>query len=87
MRTPLAAVLEKTYGPLPKPQRAWHMVYPMTPGYGVERFLFTFLTENINEVRRVLGRWASDPDIDFDWTDAARVGQTLTAIENEARAQ
>jgi len=44
---------------------------------GEERFLFLYTDDNRTETLRTLGRFASDPDINFSWYDAAVLSQRL----------
>jgi len=50
---------------------------------GEERFIFLFNDENRSETLRLLGRYASDPELSFTWYDAAVLSQkvrTLTGL-------
>jgi len=38
---------------------------------GRERYAFVWTDENLAEVLRQFGRWASDPELSFTWYDAA----------------
>ena len=52
---------------------------------GAERYVFLFDDASRAETLRVLGRYASNPDLSFTWYDAAvlsqKVRQTATAKE------
>ncbi len=55
---------------------------------GPERYVFLFDDDNRAETLRVLGRYASDPDLTFSWYDAAvlsqKIRQTAQAGESSA---
>lgn len=44
---------------------------------GEERFIFLYTDRNKAETLRTLGRYASDPTINFSWYDAAVLSQKL----------
>ncbi len=44
---------------------------------GEERFIFLYTDSNKSETLRALGRFASDPEINFSWYDAAVLSQRL----------
>lgn len=44
---------------------------------GEERFIFMYTDNNKSETLRTLGRFASDPEINFSWYDAAVLSQRL----------
>lgn len=44
---------------------------------GEERFIFLYTDKNKAETLRTLGRYASDPEINFSWYDAAVLSQKL----------
>lgn len=44
---------------------------------GEERFIFLYTDSNKSETLRTLGRFASDPEINFSWYDAAVLSQRL----------
>ncbi len=44
---------------------------------GEERFIFLYTDNNKSETLRTLGRFASDPEINFSWYDAAVLSQRL----------
>ena len=44
---------------------------------GQERYVFLYSDENRAECLRVLGRFASDPELSFTWYDAAVLSQKL----------
>ncbi|MEZ6095508.1 MAG: hypothetical protein R3C03_14975 [Pirellulaceae bacterium] len=46
---------------------------------GEERYLFLFNDENRAETLRMLGRYASNPDLSFSWYDAAVMSQKIRA--------
>jgi hypothetical protein len=45
-----------------------------------EYFVFFFTRENANEVREQFGRYAADPDMEFNWYDAAVLSGRLQRI-------
>lgn len=42
-----------------------------------ERFIFIFDAAGRSETLRTLGRFASDPDLNFSWFDAATLSQAV----------
>ncbi|MDP1562618.1 MAG: hypothetical protein Q8M16_14670 [Pirellulaceae bacterium] len=44
---------------------------------GEERFIFLYTDSNKSETLRTLGRFASNPEINFSWYDAAVLSQRL----------
>ena len=44
---------------------------------GEERFIFLFDDENRDETLRQLARFASDPELDFSWYDAAMLSRKI----------
>lgn len=44
---------------------------------GPERYIFLFDDSNRAEALRVLGRYASNPDLSFTWYDAAVLSQKI----------
>lgn len=38
---------------------------------GDQRYLFVYFSGQEAELLRQFGRWASNPDLDFNWMDAA----------------
>ena len=44
---------------------------------GGERYVFLYDDESRAEALRVLGRYASNPDLSFSWYDAAVLGQKV----------
>lgn len=46
---------------------------------GEERYLFLFNDETRAETLRMLGRYASNPDLSFSWYDAAVMSQKIRA--------
>jgi len=49
---------------------------------GVERYIFIFTDENRVEVLRQLGRFAMNPELSFDWYDAAVLSQKVRACRD-----
>lgn len=53
---------------------------------GDERYIFLFDDDNRAETLRVLGRYASNPDLSFTWYDAAVLSQKIRqTAEQHAR--
>jgi hypothetical protein len=44
---------------------------------GRERYIFLFSDSNRSQALRVLGRYASSPDLSFSWYDAAVLSQKI----------
>ncbi|MEK7562532.1 MAG: hypothetical protein AAB509_02550 [Patescibacteria group bacterium] len=44
---------------------------------GSERYIFFYDDKSIGETLRVLGRFASNPDLSFTWYDAAVLSQKI----------
>lgn len=42
-----------------------------------ERYVFLYADEDKEAVLQVLGRFASDPDLSFTWSDAAKLAQRI----------
>lgn len=40
---------------------------------GAERYVLLFDNENATEAIRMLGRWARNPGLAFDWLDAVKL--------------
>ena len=54
---------------------------------GSERYIFLFDDNNRAETLRVLGRYASNPDLSFTWYDAAVLSQKIRqSVEQEEAA-
>lgn len=55
---------------------------------GEERYIFLFDNDHRQETLRVLGRFASNPDLSFTWYDAAVLSQKIrqTAEEEQKRS-
>lgn len=53
---------------------------------GEERYLFLFDDNNRTEILRQIGRYASNPELNFTWYDAAVMSQKVRrlAAENDA---
>jgi hypothetical protein len=56
---------------------------------GDERFIFLYTDNNKSETLRTLGRFASDPNLNFTWYDAAVLSQQLRQrhASNEERVE
>jgi hypothetical protein len=44
---------------------------------GRERYVFRYGDDNRKDILRVLGRYASNPDLSFTWYDAAVLSQKI----------
>lgn len=44
---------------------------------GVERFIVIWADDQAEEALRVLGRWASNPELSFTWYDASVVSKRI----------
>jgi hypothetical protein len=54
---------------------------------GSERYIFLFDDESRAETLRVLGRYASNPDLSFSWYDAAVLSQKIRQQSQPASAK
>ena len=54
---------------------------------GSERYVFLYDDSNRAETLRVLGRYASNPDLSFTWYDAAVLSQKVRQNSQEAEAE
>lgn len=86
MRNPLAAVIEKTYGPLPKVDlaplvRADVHVMAIVKHATRERFVILFDDDHKIETLRTLAHWATEPTLSFTWVDAAVLSQKVRSLE------
>jgi len=48
---------------------------------GSERYIFIFTEEYRGETLRTLGRFASNPELSFDWYSAAVLSQRIRNLE------
>ncbi len=53
---------------------------------GEERYIFLFDDDNRSETLRMLGRFASNPELSFTWYDAAVLSQKVRQISEPAPA-
>jgi len=51
---------------------------------GQERVIFLFDADRQSDVLRVLGRWASNPELSFSWYDAAVLSQRVRSLCKDA---
>jgi hypothetical protein len=51
---------------------------------GQERYIFLYDDSQKAEALRVLGRFASNPELSFSWYDAAVLSQKIRQMGNEA---
>lgn len=49
---------------------------------GDERYIFLFNDNNRKQTLRLLGRYASNPDLSFTWYDAAIMSQKVRVLSN-----
>lgn len=54
---------------------------------GQERYVFLYSDENRAECLRVLGRFASDPELTFTWYDCAVLSQKIRHVAEEQAAK
>ncbi len=52
---------------------------------GRERYVFVFDREHLTEIRRVFGRFASDPELSFTWHDAAVMSLRAKEMAKDVR--
>ena len=50
---------------------------------GVERYIFLYDDESRAETLRILGRYALNPELSFNWYDAATLSQTIRQKEQK----
>ena len=55
-------------------ETVWTVIYQRDDG---EVFILLFDTPCQYKAHQTLGRWASNPDLDFDWYDAARMSERV----------
>ena len=51
-----------------------------------ERFVFLFDSESAAELLQTFGQYASDPEMNFTWYDAAVLSQRVRRIQAEANS-
>ena len=51
---------------------------------GAEKYIFLYDDSNRSQALRVLGRYASSPDLSFSWYDAAVLSQKIRRQSQEA---
>lgn len=54
---------------------------------GDERYVFLYDDNNRAETLRVLGRYASDPELSFTWYDAAVLSQKIRSTAQEVERE
>ena len=54
---------------------------------GEERFIFLYNESSKSETLRTLGRFASDPELNFSWYDAAVLSQKLRGADSESKSR
>lgn len=50
---------------------------------GEERYVIVFDDDQRTEAFRTLGRWAANPELAFDWTNAAVMSLRIRAMQGE----
>ena len=54
-----------------------HDINVLAPGEGAERYVFLYNDASRAATLRVLGRFASNPELSFSWYDAAVLSQRI----------
>ena len=54
---------------------------------GEERYVFLYSDSNRTETLRLLGRYASAPDLSFTWYDAAILSQKVRRLRRDAERE
>ena len=54
---------------------------------GAERYVFLYDDSSRAETLRVLGRYASNPELSFTWYDAAVLSQKVRRLKEESEAE
>lgn len=54
---------------------------------GQERFVFLYDDASADQLLRTLGAYAADPDLNFDWYDAAVMSQRIAQLRGEQTPQ
>lgn len=54
---------------------------------GQERYIFLYDDSQRAEALRVLGRYASNPELSFSWYDAAVLSQKIRQMTHEAKSE
>lgn len=52
---------------------------------GAERYIFLYDDQGMPETLRVMGRWASSPELTFTWHDAAVASKRLSDQQCEGK--
>ncbi|WP_459555602.1 hypothetical protein [Lacunimicrobium album] len=50
-----------------------------------QRYVFVFDEKSISQLMQTLGRYASDPELNFNWYDAALLSQKIRRLQQEAK--
>jgi hypothetical protein len=50
-----------------------------------QRYVFVFDENSISQLMQMLGRYASDPELNFNWYDAALLSQKIRRLQQEAK--
>ena len=61
-------------------------IHEATVGKREEWYIFRFRTSETQAMLRVVGRYASDPNREFNWYDAAAICRQIRAIEARREA-
>ena len=67
------SLIEQTYGPLPEPIGMTSIAYLKND----EKYLFVYADDQIAEILRIFGRFATNPELSFTWYDAAVLSQKV----------
>ena len=78
-RKSIATQIEQTYGLLPEPIGLTTIAYLKDD----EKYLFVYADDQIAEVLRVFGRFATNCELSFSWYDAAVLSQQVRKRSGE----
>ena len=87
-RKSIATQIEQTYGLLPEPMRPGSFEFLCRGMLGAptkddEKYLFVYADDQIAEVLRVFGRFATNCELSFSWYDAAVLSQQVRKRSGE----
>lgn len=52
---------------------------------GADKYVFIYTEPNSGEVLRTIGRFAANPELSFDWFDAAKISKRVREEAKEAK--
>ncbi len=55
----------------------------VAPGDDREAYVVVYDREHIVDAKQTLGRWASDPQLSFDWKCADALAKRITRLQRE----